>query len=268
VRFIYRPPGCRDLANHSGHDDGVHITGHRGQLVSGGPAENTLAAVAAALDGGAGGVEIDVRVTLDDVPVCVHDANLLRPTGRLAWVHQLCYDELAVLQLAAGSRVARLDEVAHLVSGRGLLVVEIKHDACCLSPAGPVLQALSGYDARELVVSSFSPLVLADVRRQRDDVRTALVTGPEVPAASGLAAARAGGHDELHAHLAAVLADHEVADRADRDGRVVRCWTVNREVDARLLDVAGVAGVICDDPVRLVRTLAATDALDRATSRA
>jgi glycerophosphoryl diester phosphodiesterase len=260
-------PFRRDAASRNGHDAGVHVTGHRGQVVCGGPAENTLAAVAVALDGGADGVEVDVRLTLDGVPVCVHDADLLSVTGTSARVSQLRYDELGQLALADGSRVARLDEVAHLVRGRGLLVVEVKHDpGGSPPPAAPVLRALSGHDERELVVSSFSPAVLADVRR-RSEVRTALVTGPGVSAASGLAAVLAGGYDELHAHVSAVLADHEVVDRAEHNGRAMRCWTVNREVDARLLEVAGVAHVICDDPVTMVRALAAPRSIGSVTEQ-
>jgi glycerophosphoryl diester phosphodiesterase len=224
--------------------------------------------VAVALDGGADGVEVDVRLTLDGVPVCVHDADLLRVTRTSARVSQLRYDALGQLALADGSRVARLDEVAHLVRGRGLLVVEVKHDpGGSPPPAAPVLRALSGHDERELVVSSFSPAVLADVRR-RSEVRTALVTGPGVSATSGLAAVLAGGYDELHAHVSAVLADHEVVDRAEHNGRAMRCWTVNREVDARLLEVAGVAHVICDDPVTMVRALAAPRSIGSVTGRA
>jgi glycerophosphoryl diester phosphodiesterase len=51
--------------------------------------------------------------------------------------------------------------------------------------------------------------------------------------------------------LLRVLWDHGVVERADHEGLTVRCWTVNRGLDARLLQIAGVAGVITDDPAAL-----------------
>ena len=105
------------------------MTGHRGQVVAGGPPENSLAAVAAALDQGADGVEVDVRVSADGVAVCSHDPDLGRLAGVAALVRETAYAELARLPLAGGHRIARLDEVAHLVRGRGQLIVEVKVDA-------------------------------------------------------------------------------------------------------------------------------------------
>lgn len=53
------------------------IIGHRGasELAP----ENTLAAFKRALTDGAAGVELDVRLASDGVPVVIHDANLRRP---------------------------------------------------------------------------------------------------------------------------------------------------------------------------------------------
>ena len=55
------------------------IIGHRGASAL--APENTLAAFTRALADGAGGVELDVRLARDGVPVVIHDATLRR-TGR------------------------------------------------------------------------------------------------------------------------------------------------------------------------------------------
>ncbi len=59
------------------------IIGHRG--ASAHAPENTLAAFRASLDGGADGIEFDVQLAKDGVPVVIHDATLrrtgLRPEG-------------------------------------------------------------------------------------------------------------------------------------------------------------------------------------------
>lgn len=229
------------------------MTGHRGQVVAGGPPENSLAAVAAALDQGADGVEVDVRVSADGVAVCSHDPDLGRLAGVAALVRETAYAELARLRLPGGHRIARLDEVAHLVRGRGQLIVEVKVDAYAPArAAAATLAAVSRASAGlDLVVSSDSGAVLEEVRRLDPGVRRALVSGPRRDARAALGEVVAAGHHELHANLRAVLADHAVAERARHQGRTLRCWTVNRELDARLLEVAGVEGVISDDPTVL-----------------
>ncbi|MDQ3754751.1 MAG: glycerophosphodiester phosphodiesterase, partial [Acidobacteriota bacterium] len=52
------------------------IIGHRG--ASAVAPENTLGAFARALDDGADGIEFDVRLARDGVPIVIHDATLKR----------------------------------------------------------------------------------------------------------------------------------------------------------------------------------------------
>src|SRR3954470_1352517 len=61
-------------------DDRVQVLGHRGSPDPGRP-ENSVAAVTQALRQGADGVEVDVRLTADDVLLCVHDEFLLTAGG-------------------------------------------------------------------------------------------------------------------------------------------------------------------------------------------
>lgn len=83
------------------------VLGHRGAASADAP-ENTLAAVDRALRLGADGVEVDLRLTADGVPVCQHD-----PLGRV---------RLAELPVS----VPTLAEVLDLVGDRGRLVLELK----------------------------------------------------------------------------------------------------------------------------------------------
>lgn len=228
----------------------MQLIGHRGQVVPGGATENTLAAVAAALDAGADGVEVDVRLTADGVAVCVHDADLLRVTGSANLVRRLTYDDLRRLPLRGGDVVPRLEDVTEVVRGRGLLIAEVKDDPgerrSIAAAVVAVLQRARLTD--DVVFSSFSSRLLAHARRLDPRLPRALVTGPELPAAAGLRRAVAAGHSELHAHFEAVVADHEIVDRACRQHCRVRCWTVNQETDARLLAVSGVDCLLTDDP--------------------
>lgn len=236
----------------------MQLIGHRGHRTADGAPENTVAAMDAALAAGADGVEVDVRITADGVAVCLHDPDLLRVAGVPELVRQLTYDELRRIPLANGSVVPRLEDASETVRGRGLLVVEVKHDPAQRQPtAAPVVAVLREAELGDGVVfSSFSSRLLDQAAGLEPRLRRALVTGPDVPVAVGLRRAVAAGHAELHAHLRTVLADHEIVDLAREHGCLLRCWTVNRDVDARLLAVAGVPAFITDDPARMRSALA------------
>jgi len=248
--FMFSSPQRRHPAASCCDASRVQITGHRGQVLADGAVENTVDAVDAALSAGADGVEVDVRLSADGEPVCIHDTSLMRVAGLPVQARTLTYEQLRQVPLVGEQRIAHLRDIADVVRGRGTLLVEVKHDPRSAAHAGAAaLRLLAATGAgNDVVISSFSRSVLRDVRQHDSNVRRALVTGREVSASAGFADVVANGHHELHAHQASVLSDHGVAERARAEGVVLRCWTVNRGLDARLLEIAGVAGVISDRP--------------------
>lgn len=80
--------------------------------------ENTLPAFAAAMRGGADGVELDVRLTRDGVPVVIHDATVDRTTDGHGRIADLSSAELRRLRCGTadeeggGPVVPLLEEVA------------------------------------------------------------------------------------------------------------------------------------------------------------
>jgi glycerophosphoryl diester phosphodiesterase len=89
---------------------------HRGEPV--GHRENTVEAVAAALDAGAEMVEIDVRLTADGAPVLLHDAELTRLWGVDRLLSELTLDQVQQLKGPGGERIPGLQEIAELVTER------------------------------------------------------------------------------------------------------------------------------------------------------
>lgn len=78
--------------------------------------ENTLASFRSAADAGADAVELDVRLTRDDVPVVLHDAGLKRIWGHdralreltLAEVTELCEGSIPTLRQALAATFPKL----------------------------------------------------------------------------------------------------------------------------------------------------------------
>ncbi|MFP3441300.1 glycerophosphodiester phosphodiesterase family protein, partial [Pantoea sp. SIMBA_133] len=66
-----------------------HIYGHRGS--SGTHPENTLISFQAAHKAGAQGIELDVQLTKDLVPVVIHDERLERTTNGIGFVKDFLY---------------------------------------------------------------------------------------------------------------------------------------------------------------------------------
>lgn len=227
----------------------MEVIGHRGQPSLTHP-ENTLASVEAALAAGAHGVEVDVRLTADRVAVCVHDPDLRRVAGTSVLVERTCFAQLRRVELPGGHVIPTLREVATAVAGRGRLVVDVKPDPRTSSLARGVLHGIDGIADDDVVVSSYDAQLLLEVGRRDPQRSLALIAGDDlrrsVEWAVGL------GCDALHPQVRALLTQPHVMAEA-REARLgLRVWTVNRPVDAELLERTGATAVITDHPAALL----------------
>lgn len=228
------------------------IIGHRGAAAADTP-ENTLASVDRALRQGADGVEIDVRLTADGVPVCHHDPGLWRTAGDTRHIVSL---RAAQLPAVRGHAVPPLSEVVDLVGDRGRLVVELKTPhwpaGAADSTVAAVMVELQRHRLYDVVVSSFDRPRLLRVHGYTAPVRTALLGRPGLPLAVLLRRAAQDRHEEVHAHISSLLGRLELVRPAAQQGISVSGWTVNWPSELARLRDAGVAAAICDEP-RLAR---------------
>ena len=107
------------------------IWGHRG--ASGHAPENTLPAFQLAADMGADGVELDVQLTRDGIPVICHDETVDRTSNGAGWLKDFTYSEIRKLDFSCGNaayegvRIPALEEVLDLLAPTGLTInIEIK----------------------------------------------------------------------------------------------------------------------------------------------
>jgi glycerophosphoryl diester phosphodiesterase len=139
--------------------------------------ENSRSAFSAAVEVGYG-IELDVRLTRDRVPVVLHDASLERTTGEPGKVSELTHDELSRRRLSGtGEAVPTLAQVLDLVAGRVPVMVEIK--SMQVTPgriSGLVADVLEGYGG-PVCVASFNPRALGWFRRHRPEVPRVLTAG-------------------------------------------------------------------------------------------
>jgi glycerophosphoryl diester phosphodiesterase len=248
---------------------GVLLYAHRG---SSGPlapdlVENTVPAVSTCLRLGADGVEVDLRLSRDGVLVVCHDRDLRRVAGSALSIADTTWPDLRSACARAGVALARAEDLLQAVGGRPV-VLELKRPQVEL--VGPTVSAVVTLLAarraaglpQDVTVSSFSPGLVRGVRRAAPagTVRTALLGRPQDRPTGLLRRALEAGHDEVHPHVTALLADPSCVGSAHAVGVRVVPYTVNRGRALRRLARLGVDAVITDVPVSARLALAAAPA--------
>ncbi len=134
--------------------------------------ENSLTAFKLAVDKNYG-IELDVQLSKDGVPLVFHDDSLKRVCGIDVKVKDMDYKDLRQLNLyESNEKIPHLKEVLDLVDGRVPLIVEIKASKALESEAlyceaiAPYLDNYKGI----YCVESFNPIVVFWHKVNRPDV--------------------------------------------------------------------------------------------------
>jgi len=169
---------------------------HRG-LHSAGKAENSLAAIKAAVDAGYA-IEIDIQPSFDGEAMVFHDYDLDRLTDETGRVDQRTTEELGAIELSGGGgTIATLPEALELIAGRVPLLIEIKDQSESFMRTDGALERRvcecverAGYvDA--CAIMSFNPFSAEHVRDFLPEIARGVVS-----------------YDFEHEHDADVPADH------------------------------------------------------------
>ncbi len=155
-------PDCGSLLN--------HYYAHRGLYnPKEGVPENSMSAFRLAVEKGFG-IEADVRLSKDGIPVVFHDATLSRMCGLDRNICDLTLAQLKELSLGGtDERIPTFQEFLELVGGKVPLIVEIKmekRDDRLPDAANCLLADYSG----AYCIESFHPSALIWYRKHRPDV--------------------------------------------------------------------------------------------------
>jgi glycerophosphoryl diester phosphodiesterase len=233
--------------------------GHRG--AAGEAPENTLASFDLAWRQGVDGIEFDVHLSSDGIPVVIHDARLHRTTSGSGWVREHRASVLRRLDAGswfnrryrlrareryAGARIPLLAEVLQWVKARQCLAfVEIKDPGTDV--AAKVLREIDRAGVWHLArVVSFDVVVLQQAKQLHTPVLLGLDFSSRLLA---IRRARALGVDLLLPHWA--IASRRFIRRAHRESLQVIPWTINYPLHMRRKILDGVDGLITNFPGRL-----------------
>lgn len=219
----------------------VEIVAHRGANRE--APENTLPAFARALELGVQGIELDVQLTRDGVPVVHHDPDLHRASVN---EHAAPIASLSLSDIRHQSDAPALDDVLDLVSGRCRLYIEIKAAAAVDSVVERIHDKTSW-----CAVHSFDHRSVARAAALDPELTTGiLLVSYLVDVVSAMRAARA-----RDLWQQADFIDRDLVERVhEAKGRVV-AWTVNDISRARSLMDLGVDVICTDLPGELLAAL-------------
>ncbi|MPW27248.1 glycerophosphodiester phosphodiesterase [Alkalibaculum sp. M08DMB] len=131
--------------------------------------ENSLTAFKRAIENNYG-IELDVQLSKDLIPVVYHDYNLRRVCGIDKKVCELTYDELRKLTLySSNEKIPNLKEVLDLVNGKVPLIIELKIEDKDIFVCNVVATYLDDYNG-VYCIESFNPLGLIWFKKNRPSV--------------------------------------------------------------------------------------------------
>ncbi len=131
--------------------------------------ENSMKAFTKAVEAGFG-IELDIQLSKDKVPVVFHDSTLKRICGAEGRISDYTYKELCQFTLCdSKEHIPLFEEVLKLVAGRVPLIVELKIEAVDLTLCSAADKLLHNYGGM-YCIESFNPLAVWWYRRKRKDV--------------------------------------------------------------------------------------------------
>jgi glycerophosphoryl diester phosphodiesterase len=208
---------------------------HRGDHEAG--IENSLPALLAASGRpGVDGVEFDVRLSADRVPVLCHDPDLHRTHGIDRQVGELLLAELE------GVGIASLASVLDALPPDIWLDLDLKEDVVAV--AAPLLVRARGESPDRASLSSFDPTILFSARRLLP--RWPRWVNAHVADESSVAAAWSLGGHALSCHYSSV--DSRSAKLVSDAGLAFVAWTVTRRPTFRRLERLGVFAACVEGP--------------------
>ncbi len=225
--------------------------------------ENTIAAFQMAIEQGAQAIELDVKLSLDQEVVVIHDVTVDRTTNFTGKVDACSLNALRRMDAGShfsekfiGEKIPTLGEVLDLTKGKYLLNIELTNYS---SPhdnlTSKVASLISIREVQNSVLfSSFLPGNLRKIKKELPEVPVAFLLPPGLSGwlyRSNLS--RKLSPEFIHLHLNNV--DDVYIQREHQRNRRVHVWTINDPNQMKMLFKADVDGIFTDDPLMAFKIL-------------
>jgi glycerophosphoryl diester phosphodiesterase len=247
------------------------IIAHRG--TSAFAPENTLAAFRRAIEDEADGIEFDVRISKDGVPVVFHDSTLQRMARVKERVSHLALNELQDLELGSwfnrkfprraddkfiGETIPTLSQTFDFLRGfQGRIYLEIKgFPRETPATVEAVIKKIQKTDLLpRVILKSFNLGAIAQAKKNLPEIRTAALFAPKVVSLLRrkyrlIEQAREYSADELSLHRS--LATRKFVESASAENLPITIWTADRPIWVKRAIDFGIQAIITNNPARLI----------------
>ena len=218
----------------------IEIFAHRGASKE--APDNSLLAIRKAMEIGVDGVEIDILLTEDKIPIVMHNNPLP--------IEKMKYSEIQKIDLGSGERVPTLVQVLDLLKSHSCKVIlDFKKQAGLAEITGRIVGEMTraSFPPERLIASSFYPSYLKAFKNQNPDVKLGwIVSRPIFTLVPMGLFARFVPIYSFHPKLSHVTP--QLVARAHAQGWKVYCWTLNRQEEIARAVSLKVDGFFTDDP--------------------
>lgn len=207
-----------------------------------------------AMQDGADGVELDVRMSTDGELFISHD-NKITVQGGTASLRDLSKAQISALRTKSGEPVPTLRDVLHFQAKTGAYVnVELKGDVPApIWMARRAAELISRHGGQGILLSSFSVFQVCELARRLPEVPVALLFDKSQRLMSTLLPTRA--LKAVAVHPESTMLNAVLMERLRKRVRLVNTWTVNTREEARRVSDLGVDGIVTDDPKLILSAL-------------
>lgn len=216
--------------------------------------ENTMPAFELAYQYVADGIETDVQLTKDNIPVLIHDETVNRTTDAIGFVKDYTYKELQALDAGSwkspayiDAKIPTLDDLLAWNQDKHLkLNIELKNNKIAYKKLEEiVLEKLKQYNMeKETILSSFSERSIERLHKMNPSVPYALLTSKVkahlIPFSKKTRA------DGIHIRYR--LLSNRLVKQANSEGLYVAVYTVNHPTRIKRAIRLGCHIVITDVP--------------------
>ncbi len=216
--------------------------------------ENTMPAFELAKAAGAEGIETDVQLTKDHIPILIHDENLRRTTNGTGFVQDYTYAELRHLDAGSwfsskysDSYIVTLEEFLRWFRHQPMVLnVELKTNVIEYRNIERIVyDCLKRYQVLErTVISSFNADTLCRMKKINPSVETAFLTSTKMRNLPGFAKSI----DADALHVKHRLLDKKLVKHCQKNRLNLRVYTVNRPSMMRKCFQLGCNGIFTDVP--------------------
>tara|TARA_X000000950_G_scaffold214107_1_gene257581 strand:- start:869 stop:1654 length:786 start_codon:yes stop_codon:yes gene_type:complete len=224
---------------------GFEMVSHRGVTVN--SPENTIESYLEAVDRGFRWIELDVLCTKDRALVCSHNYDLERETDSHGYIHHSMLKDVKNAYTGVhkgyygGFRIPSLTEVLDNVPDNIGLNIEIKFSSFFdFSGARAICRLKKSFNRRNIIISSFNPLVLLYVKLffGLAQIGFLIETKKYLWVVNWL--------HPMYLHPRADIIDSEVISLCKEKNMGILAWTVNNRCAIKWCFNNNVIGVITD----------------------